>query len=300
MLESFYAPNLFGGDRDAFAGLLSAAVPSFVSEGRKPESDARGARIGSGLVSFGNKEEVLPGSDFVPDYSNRLKRCRRMVKGVLHTARVMSESLRDQGIAYRAAFITLTYAPDVNWQALHIRDLLSHYRKWCLRRRIEFRYVWVMELTKAGRPHYHIVAFLPKGYTPPLPDKQGWWPHGKTQAKWARSPVGYIAKYASKGNEGRGELPKGARLWGSGGVTKELRPAIRWALAPSWVRFVSGDPSEPIRHRTSAKDGDSWWEFPNRGFRCGSPWQYDGSLGIVRWKGWTAWDVEFFDPSQSE
>ena len=301
MLEHFSASSLLGGDSGALAAALNWAIPSFVSDvgtgGRGAE--AREARPLSGLVSFCNKSEADSGPVFVPDFANRIKRVRRMTRGVIHTARVMSESLRSRGIAYRSAFITLTYAPEVKWSPLHIAMLLDHYRKWCLRRRVEFRYVWVMELTQAGRPHYHIVAFLPPGITPPLPDKQGWWPHGKTQAKWARSPVGYLAKYASKGSDGRGELPKGARLWGSGGVSRELRPALRWALAPSWVRFLSGDPSEPVRKRVAAKDGDSWWEFPTRGIVCGSPWEFNSVAGIVRWKGWTAWDVAFFDPVNS-
>ncbi len=342
VLNAFFAPNLFGGDRGRFADVLSAAVPQFVREGRgvvqsppsagvgrpvqaragdvcfpvsafahadpfllaqkdvaSSEAGDRAAGAASGLVSFGNKVNTQGDPLFVPDYSNKLKRSRRMVRGVLHTARVLSESLRSSGVKFRSAFITLTYRDGVEWAASHIRDLLRLYRLWCARRKVEFRYVWVLELTKQGRPHYHIVMFLPYGITPPLPDKQGWWPHGMTQAKWARSPVGYIAKYASKGNDGRGELPKGARVWGSGGVSRDIRPMIRWALAPSWVRFVSGNPSEQVRHRTSAKDGDSWWEFPERGFRCASPWDYDCSIGVVRWRGWTSWDVEFFDPSNS-
>lgn len=285
-------PNVTAGCATVLSQFLNASVQL---PDRK--ADGREAPAASGLVSFCNKVNDV----FVPDYSNVLKRIRRLVRGVIHTANGIVRSLLESGQKFRSAFITLTYAPDVEWQAYHIRDLLQRYRMWCVRRNVEFRYVWVLEQTKAGRPHYHIVAFLPPGITPPLPDKQGWWPHGMTQAKWARSPVGYLAKYASKGTDSeRGELPKGARLWGSGGVSKDVRMAVRWACAPSWVRFLSGDPTEPIRKRTSAKDGDSWWEFPRRGFMCGSPYDYDLSIGVVRWKGWTAWDVAFFDPVDNE
>ena len=55
-----------------------------------------------------------------------------------------------------------------------------------------------------------------------------------TQAVYARSPCGYIAKYASKGQDGR--LPKGARLWGCVGLSDSMKDEVRRALAPRWLR----------------------------------------------------------------
>src|SRR5262249_19663973 len=129
---------------------------------------------------------------------------------------------------------------------------------------------------------------------PPLPDKQGWWPHGMTQAKWAYSPVGYIAKYASKGVDASHRLPKSARLWGGGGLSVAIRAFRVWALAPAWVRRLSGDPQERVGRGRAQSDGHSWWMFLDRGFALRSPWRFDLSMGTLEWVGWTLDDVAFF------
>jgi hypothetical protein len=245
----------------------------------------------SGLVSYCNKW----GGILEVDFDNTRKRLRRMVRGVVTTARLIQDEMTEERHRFRTAFITLTYRPGVTWTRRHIAELLAHYRKWCKRRRCVFRYVWVLESTKAGVPHYHIVAWLPRGVTPPLPDKQGWWPHGCTQAKWARSPVGYIAKYASKGGDGSTKFPRGARLWGSGGVSAAIRERRVWALAPTWVRQFSGNPEEMVRKGSLSKDGHSWWMFLDRGFALRSPWRLNLSMGTVVWEGWTLSDVEFIN-----
>lgn len=163
---------------------------------------------------------------------NRLKRLKH---GVITAARLHDETYRKGGFRSKAAMVTLTYRPDVEWSPLHVSELVRHVRQWCARRGIAFRYVWVMELTKAGRPHYHLLIWLPKGVSLPKPDKQGWWKHGLTRIEWARHAVGYMAKYASKGTEGQG-IPKGARLHATGGLLPDARIERSWWLSPSWVR----------------------------------------------------------------
>ena len=145
-------------------------------------------------------------------------RLRRMSRAVIGTAQAIEEVFQDSGFRYRAAMVTLTYGPDEEWEPNDVARLCNHYRMWATRRGIRICGVWVLELTKQDRPHYHLVLFIPRGYTPPLPDKQGWWRKGHTNAKWAHRPVGYIAKYASKGTYGG--LPAGARLHGHIGLTK--------------------------------------------------------------------------------
>lgn len=155
-----------------------------------------------------------------------------------------------QSSPYRCAMITLTYAKDGLWDKRHLIDLVKHYREWFKRngQGESFHYVWVMELTEIGRPHYHLVAWFPKGVKPPMPDKQGWWPHGMTQAKYAVSPVGYIAKYASKAETKSGKhLPHGARLWGYGGLKMTERSGVAYALAPRWLKGLVHHESHVVK-----------------------------------------------------
>ncbi len=141
---------------------------------------------------------------------------------------------------YRTALITLTYRPAVDWDPKHISLLINHYRNWFKRTHaVVLHYVWTVELQGNGKPHYHIVMWFPRGVKPPLPDDQGWWPHGMTNAVYARSPVGYIAKYASKSDgQSAHHLPKKARLWGYGGLSLDERAPVFYALAPRWLRLI--------------------------------------------------------------
>lgn len=136
--------------------------------------------------------------------------------------------------------LTTTYRAEARWVASDVRALLDHCRKYAARCGFRLCYVWALELTDAGRPHYHVLMWLPKGRTLPKPDKQGWWKHGSTRIEWAKKAVGYIAKYASKGidAESMSEIPKGARMCGNGGLNKQGRIELRWWKLPTWVRDV--------------------------------------------------------------
>lgn len=221
----------------------------------------------------------------IPVQDGVQRRLRKMKRGVLYSARCMQDELTSGGVRFRAALVTLTYRDGIAWSPRHVAELVRHYRQWCGRRRVPFRYVWVLETTKRGVPHYHMVMWLPRGLTPPLPDRQGWWRHGCTNAKWARSPVGYIAKYASKGTAS--ELPKRAHLWGNGGLSAASRVRFVWMMAPEWVkRFcLEGEVLKKLAH--------GWWRNSTTGYECRSPWEFDLMRGVFRWRGWTSFDVEY-------
>lgn len=266
---------------DACADVGAARLHAELSggaEGRERMA-GRAAACHPGLVSNATSHTLI-----VDPTQARLNKMRRAVFG---TAKAIAECLQDGGTRYRAALITLTYAPGEGWEAKDVSRVCNHYRMWAKRRGIRVSGVWVLELTRAGVPHYHLLLFIPRGYTPPLPDKQGWWRKGMTNAKWARSPVGYIAKYASKGTIG--DLPRGARLHGHVGLTAKMLALRSWEIAPAWLRGFCE------RGNRLMKKG-SWWRNCASNIEYRSPWVLDGFrdgyVGI-RWVGWGLEDVRF-------
>jgi hypothetical protein len=193
-------------------------------------------------------------------------------------------------VRYRAALVTTTYRPDVAWGARHLTASLKCLREWARRRGIWVKYVGRLEFTRAGVPHYHIVVWLPRGHTMPMWDKQGWWRHGMTNAVWARRPVGYLAKYASKaadfppGTHGT----KGARWFVAGGLSLRGRLRALWRAAPRWIRerWPEGDPLKRL--------SGSWWRLGSF-VDLRSPWRavLEGDGVAFEWRGWGADDIRF-------
>jgi hypothetical protein len=142
---------------------------------------------------------------------------------------------------------------------------LKRMRQWVERRGVRFRYVWVAEQHKSGRVHYHAIVWLPRGLTMPKPDKQGWWPHGFTNAQWAKKGIGYLVKYATKTATCPTPFPKGCRLHGHGGLTAERRTHRTWWMLPKYQRERCG-PGDRVRRARgggwrSIVTGE-WWDAP--------------------------------------
>lgn len=166
-----------------------------------------------------------------------LTRMRRLRRSVITAARMHEFEL--QAEPRRTAMLTLTYREVSGWHPRHISDLLRMARAWLARRDCRMRYVWVAELQQRGALHYHVLLWLPPSLTVPKPDNQGWWPHGSTRIEWARKPVGYLAKYASKLDSKVGlGFPPGARLHGDGGLEPFGRSVAQWFNLPHWAREV--------------------------------------------------------------
>jgi hypothetical protein len=166
-----------------------------------------------------------------------LTRMRRLRRAVLTAARMHEHELRDE--PRRTAMLTLTYRGISDWHPRHISYLLRLARLWLARRGCRMRYVWVAELQQRGALHYHLLLWLPPSLVLPKPDNQGWWPHGSTRIEWARKPVGYLAKYASKLDSKVGAgFPPGARLHGHGGLDDFGRSVAQWFNLPHWAREV--------------------------------------------------------------
>lgn len=180
------------------------------------------------------------------------KRLKRLKHATITRARLLTQGLQRGGVRYRVAFLTLTYAQVDRWRPSHVRDFMTRLRNWMGRRGHQMHGEWVAELQKRGAVHYHVLLFLPRGLTLPKPDKQGWWPHGMTNCKWARNPVGYIAKYASKGQES-GAFPKGCRTHAGFGLNQAQRSILSWWLLPRSVRRAGHS-----GHRWCRAKGGGW------------------------------------------
>jgi hypothetical protein len=136
-------------------------------------------------------------------------------------------------------FVTLTYRGVHDWQPKHLSHCLTAVRKWCQRRSVAFRYIWVAELQQRGAIHYHLAVWLPKRLQLPKFDKRGWWPHGMTNRVIGKHPVGYLMKYLSKTGPLQA-FPKGARIHGYGGLTQPAREICTWLNWPDWCRQKFG------------------------------------------------------------
>ena len=169
------------------------AIGAFSSDTLK-KSDSRGSEA-TGLVSILTSDTDYKLQLPCPEYL----RLKRLQKSVRISAQVIQETLQQSRVKYKAHMVTLTYRDDVEWSPRQVSNYLKCVREWARRKGIFLHYVWVLELTKRGRPHYHVLFWLPRGISMPKADKQGWWRHGMTNTVPARSPVGYLCKYTSKG-----------------------------------------------------------------------------------------------------
>jgi hypothetical protein len=164
--------------------------------------------------------------------------------------------------------LTLTYRDDVEWTPGQVSSVVRHLRQWLARKGVPMRFVWVQEFTKRGRPHYHMLLWLPLRIGKIYPDERGWWPHGFTRFEWARNAVGYIAKYASKG-DALHQPAKGARMHGNGGLTGGALIEQRWWKLPGWLRDRV-EPSDGVRRAKTGTGGG--FVNPGSGEVYRSPW----------------------------
>jgi len=170
---------------------------------------------------------------------NRKRRIRRLRTCVPMFGDVVQATMP----GHDCIMVTLTYASDWTFEVGQLSKALEAMKAYASRRGVTLRGVWVLEATKRGRPHYHVLLWVPRGFRLPPPDKRGWWPWGMTRIEKSHAPVGYLSKYASKGSDAT--FPPGARLFGVFGLQPHFRKVITWARRPRWLRRIS-DPGQPI------------------------------------------------------
>lgn len=253
------------------------AIGAFSSDTQKP-SESRTSEA-SGLVSILTSDTDYKLQLPCPEYL----RLKRLQKSVRISAQVIQDTLQQSRVKYKAHMVTLTYRDDVDWSPRQVSNYLKCVREWARRKGIFIHYVWVLELTKRGRPHYHVLFWLPRGISMPKADKQGWWRHGMTNTVPARSPVGYLCKYTSKGIDfdSWGKLPRGGRLYGHGGYTPKMRITRAWLIAPSWVR-------ELIDQCDGVRKVGCYWVNRVSGMGIRSPFVFDFNDRTLRFKGFDA------------
>lgn len=207
---------------------------------------ARSAGAAPGAAGLVSSRTSPQGVSVVSLHDNEqtLRRLSRLRRNVLGAGRL--HALADDGKRPPVAwFVTLTYAFADGWRADHVSQAVERFRAWCRGHRIPCRYVWVAELQARGAMHYHLIAYLPKGYTMPKWDRQRdrtgrvWWPWGMSQRERSRSGAGYLVKYLSKLGEFH-RFPKGARLYGIGGLSGHGRSIRSWWNLPEWCRRLHG------------------------------------------------------------
>jgi len=202
-----------------------------------PASGQAPGGAAAGLVPYKTSGPDFLAVSFEPEIvqERRVRRLRRQVWAAGHLHRFACPN----GFRENVWFVTLTYRGVDDWRPGHISRCFKAIRKWCKKRGISFRYVWVAELQKRGALHYHVAIWLPKRIQLPKFDKQGWWPHGMTQRVIAKNAVGYLMKYLSKISPFH-KFPRGVRIHGFGGLTQQARAICSWLNLPSWCKQQYG------------------------------------------------------------
>lgn len=234
-----------------------------------------------GLPGRDAGREVKTGRDmFAPDASwtpidRQASRLKKMQRSVLTFANIAQRVYPMR----KAWMVTLTYRENRMWRREHVADALRLFRKWCDKAGTTMVYAWVMELTKQGRPHYHIVLWLPTGLQCPFFDGHGWWQHGSSNTIPAKFAPGYLAKYVSKGvNQWDADkpvaLPRGARMHGTGGLRGVDLDELRYWLMPRWVR-------EQLEYMGQARRMKGGWICKTSGEMFPTPFEVIFSHGMA-------------------
>lgn len=250
--------------------MASASLSASCPFGSKASREAAGLGLVPSSTSGHDFQKVTIELD-----QNRI-RAMRLKKSIITGARLHDEEAKKGSVRGAWYMLTTTYRKRCNSSPRDISDLLRLVRRFfnrAVQRRARyndsrFRYLWVGELTKRFKPHYHLLIWIPKGIFIPKVDRAGWWPHGSTKMEKARNAVGYLAKYASKFcADMSAKFPKGFRTHGVGGLNKESKRELRWWKAPEDARKALGDGADirKVKGGYADKLTGSFWPSP---WRC--------------------------------
>lgn len=193
------------------------------------------------------KIETSPASAF----RRRKNKARKTLVRVIKEQRRFAKSAK-----LRAVALTLTYRDSTAFSPKHISSFLDRLRRTLKRAGNSLPYAWVLEC--AGQLHYHLILWLPRNYSLPPAKLSTWWPWGSTWVETCRS-IGAWAKYMTKFN-GAAKLPKGARLYGYGGLDEAGKTAVSRAALPRWLLALL-----PAHGRARRHPGGGWVDMMTGG-----------------------------------
>lgn len=259
---------------------LAAAPVALTPEGQREA-------LALGLVHYKTSDNAPKHGRLSIEIDPLLARAQRLRKSVITSARLHDQEAKKGSRRGAWYMLTLTYRDGSRSGPRDVSELLKrmrgHFNGIVSRARRfageVFRYLWVGELTQRGRPHYHLLIWVPKGIYFGKVDRRGWWPHGSSQIEKARNAVGYLAKYASKFTSViAGAFPKGFRTHGCGGLDTESRRELRWWKAPVSAREALGGEADIRKCQGGYFDkltGEFW----------SSPWRVTFAFGrTIAWK----------------
>jgi hypothetical protein len=173
---------------------------------------------------------------------------------------------------FKYVMVTLTYAPEYDWEPNHIRQFMLSLRK-VLGKKL-LAYAWVAELQKRGVIHYHVMLVVPNdlvlGDDLPYPDEAGLWPYGFTRLEIARTPFYLITYLGKEYQKDFTKFPKGIRVFAVHIHDAELKQSLRYqslrAYQQEFVdKFGWSELKALLRIRREIGDteGISWeiWSF---------------------------------------
>jgi hypothetical protein len=253
------------------SGVDAAAIVAGVLLVQKPSNEA--CRSGAarpaalGLDSYqtsvtekvekgGFHREKKGGREAFIEISRVDSRRRRMRAGVSLAARVLDDEARAGGVRVHVVMQTLTYAPGVEWSRFDVSRYRACVVAFFRRRGVVARCVWVAELTKLGRLHYHALWWLPMSERIPMADARGWWRKGHSNTQRVGSAVGYISKgvgYVAKGHSEKVAFPAGVRIHGASGLSGGGRTWRAWQRLPAFLRVAWPD-ARPFARRLRGEE----------------------------------------------
>ena len=189
-------------------------------------------------------------------YKKRIRACQVKIK------KVIEEHLKEakQNNLYAVA-ITLCFASPTSYSSKHISGFLCSLRKKLKQIGQKLQYAWVLEHSNVL--HYHLIVWLPNGFTLTHKDLSKWWKAGSTWVQSCKSTKAW-GKYIAKSHS-KTDLPKGSRAFGYGGLSEEGKIEVQQTAIPLWLKAVLP------RHERAKKHPDCGWVSIDTGLIYESP-----------------------------